>query len=290
MPSNQVFISYGRGDALNFAKKLAADLERRGGYRVFLDLESVEKGGLWEVRIERGIKESAVLLAVLSAHAVREQSVCRDEVVYALCEGKPVVPVRQDPDPRLRPPLLLARRNWVDFTADYEQGFHALLQFLGGDSSALRPPVLPTVTGLVPLDFGVEIARFTHGFTGREWVQDEIDRWLVQGSRRAMIIVAEPGVGKSAIAAWLSQTRSDVLGLHFCTQQNSRTRDPYEFVACPGQSFARPPARIRRGPGSAAPGGPSSRRQGSLPRADRRTGPQPAPAQASLPDRSGLAG
>lgn len=245
--SAQVFISYGRADAMGFAKTLAADLERRGGYRVFLDLESIEKGGLWEVRIERGIKESAVLLAVLSPHAVREESVCRDEVVYALCVGKPIVPVRQDPNPRLQPPLLLARRNWVDFTADYEQGFQALLQFLGGDGSGLRPPALPTITGVVPLDFGVEIARFTHGFTGREWVQHEIDRWLATDSRRAMVIVAEPGVGKSAIAAWLSQTRPDVLGIHFCTQQNSRTRDPYEFVACPGQPPARAPTGLCRG-------------------------------------------
>ena len=217
---------------MDFAKRLAADLQARANYRVFLDLESIEKGGLWEVRIERGIKESSVLLAVLSAHAVREESVCRDEVVFALCEGKRIIPLRQDPDPQLQPPLLLARRNWVDFTADYEQGFQALLQFLKGDDSALRPPALPTITGVVPLDFGVEIARFTHGFTGREWVHREVDRWLAQDGRRAMVIVAEPGVGKSALAAWLSETRPDVLGIHFCTQQNSRTRDPYEFVAC----------------------------------------------------------
>ena len=140
----QVFISYGRADAMDFAKRLAADLQARANYRVFLDLESIEKGGLWEVRIERGIKESSVLLAVLSAHAVREESVCRDEVVFALCEGKRIIPLRQDPDPQLQPPLLLARRNWVDFTADYEQGFQALLQFLKGDDSALRPPALPT--------------------------------------------------------------------------------------------------------------------------------------------------
>ncbi len=227
----QVFISYGRADALDFAKRLAGDLQLRACYRVFLDLESMDKGGLWEARIERGIKESSFLLAVMSRHALRVESVCRDEVVYALCEGKPIVPLRQDPDPLLRPPLLLARRNWIDFTADYEQGFQALLKFIKGDNSVLRPPALPTITGVVPLDFGAEIARFTHDFTGREWVQREIDRWLARDGRRAMVIVGEPGVGKSAIAAWLSQTRPDVIGIHFCTQQNSRTRDPYEFVA-----------------------------------------------------------
>jgi hypothetical protein len=46
-----------------------------GGYRIFLDLESIEKGGLWEVRIEQGIKDSSVLLAILSPHALRDESV-----------------------------------------------------------------------------------------------------------------------------------------------------------------------------------------------------------------------
>ena len=38
-------------------------------------------------------------------------------------------------------------------------------------------------------------------------------------------------MGKSAIAAWLSLTRPEVVGVHFCTQQNSRSLNPYEFVA-----------------------------------------------------------
>jgi len=229
-PAN-VFISYGRSDALEFVKRLSGDLQQHN-CEVFVDLASIEKGGFWEVRIERGIKQSSVFLAVLSPHAVREESVCRDEVVFALNEGKRVVPVHQDPSLNLMPPLLLARRNWIDFASGYDQGLDALLRLLEGDDSALHPPALPTITGVVPMDFSVEIARFMQGFTGRDWLQQEIDGWLAKDGRRAMVIVAEPGVGKSAIAAWLSQTRRDVLGIHFCTQQNARTRDPYEFVAC----------------------------------------------------------
>ncbi|MBN1571332.1 MAG: TIR domain-containing protein [Acidobacteria bacterium] len=227
----QIFISYGREDARKFAKRLAKDI-RHSGYRVFLDLESISKGGLWEVTIERGIKESSVVLAVLSRHALLEKSICRDEVVYALYEGKPVLPIRQDPDPQIRPPLLLVRRNWIDFAASYQKGFSALLRFLEKDDSLLRLPALPTIAGVEPLDFSVEIARFTYGFTGRKWLCEEISQWLQKDNRRAMVIVAEPGVGKSSIAAWLSQSRSDVLGIHFCTHQNSRTLDPNEFVAC----------------------------------------------------------
>lgn len=55
----RVFISYGRADALAFAQRLAADLQRRGEHHVWLDLEGIEKGGLFEVGIERGIRESS---------------------------------------------------------------------------------------------------------------------------------------------------------------------------------------------------------------------------------------
>ena len=239
-PQQSIFISYGRQDAVEFARRLATDLQQRGGHKIFIDLDSIEKGGVWEVRIEQGIRGATVFAAIMTPHSLRETSVCRDEIVFALNEGKHVVPLRADPN--LKPSLLLARRNWVDFSVDYEDGLRTLLRYLHGDASALHQPALPTITGVVPLDFGPEIARFTADFTGREWVNTEIDKWLETNTQRAMVVIAEPGVGKSAIAAWLTQSRGDVIGIHFCTQQNSRTRDPYEFVASlVGQLHARLP-------------------------------------------------
>jgi tetratricopeptide (TPR) repeat protein len=204
--SRCVFISYAWKDALKFAKRLASDLRKRGGYEVWMDLQGIEHGGLWEVRIEQGIRAASVVVAVLTRHSVREQSVCRDEVVFAINEGKPVVPLRVDPDPKVKPPLLLARRNWIDFTHDYGQSLAALLRYLAGDQEALLPPLLPTVTGVVPLDFSLEIARFSAGFTGRKWLSREIDTWLANPKGRALVI-------------------------HFCTQRNTRTLHPFEFVA-----------------------------------------------------------
>ena len=46
------------------------------------------------------------------------------------------------------------------------------------------------------------------------------------------MIIGEPGIGKSAIAAWLSVVRQkQIISLHFCTDRNSRTLQPFEFVA-----------------------------------------------------------
>jgi len=230
--AHDVFISYGRADALDFAKRLASDLTKRGGYQVWIDLENIEKGGLFEVRIERGIRAADVVAAIMTRHSLREESVCRDEVVYALNERKPVVPIKLYTDPDVKPTLLLCRRNWLDFTQDYEEAFGALLEYLSGDNSVLMAPQLPTITGIVPLDFGPEIARLSAGFTGRDWLNAELGAWLEDPAGRALVIIGEPGIGKSAIAAWLSQVRGDqVVGVHFCTRRNTRTLDPLEFVA-----------------------------------------------------------
>src|SRR4051812_12277621 len=106
-----VFVSYARADALDFATRLAADLEPRAGHRAWIDRADIEKGGLFEVRIEQGIRAADVVAAVLTRRSQEETSVCRDEVVFALNEGKPLVPLRLDP--AARPTLLLARRNWI---------------------------------------------------------------------------------------------------------------------------------------------------------------------------------
>jgi WD40 repeat protein len=235
----RIFLSYGRVDALDFTLRLARDLQQHG-YFVWFDLEDIEKGGLFEVRIEQGIQQAHVVGAVMTPASVREQSVCRDEVVYALNERKLVVPLKAHPD--AKPTLLLARRNWLDFTAGYEPGLEALLRFLTGDEKALLPPRFPTVTGVAPLDFGPEIARYSAQFTGRAWLAAEIDRWLGRDGSRALVIVGEPGIGKSAIVAWLADKRQEVAAVHFCTQRNTRSLDPHEFVAAlVGQLHARLP-------------------------------------------------
>jgi sulfatase modifying factor 1 len=214
-----------------FAKRLAGDLQQ-SGHRVFLDLEEIRQGASFDVQIEQGIRQADVLTAVMTHRSLADDSVCRDEVVFALQSGRPIVPLRVVVDANLRPTLLLARRNWIDFSEDYRAGLESLRRYLAGDKSALKSPVLPLVTGAVPLDFSADIAKFSERFTGRQWLVKELDDWLARSTRRAFVIVAPAGAGKSAIAAWLYRTRTDVAGVYFCMQRNTRTRDPHEFVAC----------------------------------------------------------
>src|SRR3954465_8844335 len=40
-------------------------------------------------------------------------------------------------------------------------------------------------------------------FVGRDWILDEIADWSERGQERYLLLIGEPGWGKSALAAWL---------------------------------------------------------------------------------------
>lgn len=80
------------------------------------------------------------------------------------------------------------------------------------------------------MDFSSYIAEHARHFTGRQWVFSEINRWLAsaEGSRY-LIITGEPGIGKTAIAAQLTQL-CDLAAAHFCIARQNDTIDPLNFV------------------------------------------------------------
>ena len=77
------------------------------------------------------------------------------------------------------------------------------------------------------------------GFVGRKWLFDRIEGILDNRTKdlSAIIIIGEPGSGKSAIAAQLICSRSssllihnNVLGYHFCKHLDKMTKDGGKFV------------------------------------------------------------
>src|SRR5688572_13332539 len=66
----RVFLSYGQRDAAALALRLRDDLAR-AGYQVWQDAERIRAGWGWTDEIREGIRESDLLLALLSPHAVR---------------------------------------------------------------------------------------------------------------------------------------------------------------------------------------------------------------------------
>jgi WD40 repeat protein len=85
---------------------------------------------------------------------------------------------------------------------------------------------------LEPWDFTPLLAEKLKGFTGREWLFQEIEEWRAQGSMPVLLLVGEPGMGKSAIIAALVQRNlgSHVLAYHCCRSDTPATLEPGGFV------------------------------------------------------------
>jgi tetratricopeptide (TPR) repeat protein/archaellum biogenesis ATPase FlaH len=96
------------------------------------------------------------------------------------------------------------------------------------------------------IDFTSEIIERTIHFTGREWVFKIIDDWLANPQQsRFFLLKGEPGIGKTAISARLSQfsqgmlppkgisylTRNFLSAIHFCSVRNSLSIDPFVFTS-----------------------------------------------------------
>ena len=85
---------------------------------------------------------------------------------------------------------------------------------------------------LEPWDFTPFMIEKLKGFIGREWLFREIDEWCSNEPPAALLIVGEPGIGKSAIIAALvyRNLKDQVLAYHCCRTETPATLEPARFV------------------------------------------------------------
>lgn len=232
----RIFISYGRHDALEFAKKLAGWL-RQQGYEPWLDIENgIPVGSAFDMRIEMGISESDLLIALLSPHSLRPDGFCRNEILYAQALGIPIIPVRLAD---VVPPIQIISLNFVDAWKDREAAFKILSTLITEVVNTRQIPLRqweslhagqPWWTVYKPIDFHEELARHGGVFIGREWLFEEIRNWIANSNSRLMILTADAGVGKSAIAAQMT-ARLNVRGVHFCMRSNIESCRPKAWLS-----------------------------------------------------------
>jgi serine/threonine-protein kinase len=79
---------------------------------------------------------------------------------------------------------------------------------------------------LVELPFDQEIQRLTTDFVGREWIFGEINQWMNTSDETFLLLTGEAGIGKSATAARLIQTRDDIVAYNFCMSGRNTTVVP----------------------------------------------------------------
>ena len=246
-PRTRLFLSYGRRDAAALANRLREDLEKLD-YEVWQDSRQIRAGKDWELEIEDGLRSTQVVIALLSPHAVRRStdskspdnvdSVCLDELTFArfATPPTPIIPVMAIP---CEPPFqvfrldYVAMTQWMQSEAEYRFG---LERMVAGIEAAIRGEPLPSRRWhhcLPVLDFAAQLHEKRQDFVGRQWLFDEIDAWRVSSTReRALLIVGDPGIGKSAFVAEMIHRNPDgqVLAYHVCRADDSETLRPSAFL------------------------------------------------------------
>jgi len=242
--SPRVFLSYGVWDASEIAERLRRDLMARG-YEVWWDVNRIRAGLPWDEEVQTGLRNSQVLLALLSPQSVRRardagnptatDSVCLNEIEYAQRACKiPIVPVQVV---SCEAPLLIYRlhqinfRRWRESEATYQAGLN---QICAGIEAALcgETPERPWSPSLEPWDFAPFLLEKRNHFTSRKWLFRDLDEWRRKEAPPALLITGEPGIGKSAIVAALvdENPEGQVLAYHCCRADTPATLEPARFV------------------------------------------------------------
>jgi hypothetical protein len=235
----RAFLSYGWQDNAALVRRVKEDLERKG-WEAWQDKDRIEGGDAFAAEIEDGLRWCDVVVAFMGPHSTRRagdadstdrrDSICQRELSMADAvkgHGRtvPVMAVA------CSPPLLLQGLDYVDMTgcpADQGRYVTAFVKLLDALEDALDGKVRYRAWyhNLRPLDFRSTLAEKSLGFHGRGWLFREIDRWRESGATQSLMILGDPGVGKSAIAATLVLNEPRVVGHFFCRHDESTTLSP----------------------------------------------------------------
>ena len=241
----RLFLSYGVHDASELAERLRRDLTARG-YQVWQDVNRIRAGLPWDEEVQTGLRNSQVLLALLSPQSVRRardagnptatDSVCLDEIEYAQRACKiPIVPVQVV---SCEAPFLIFRlhqinfRYWRESEATYQAGLNQICAAIAEAIQSRKSPERLWTPSLEPWDFAPFLLEKRNHFTGRQWLFRDLDEWRRKETPPALLITGEPGIGKSAIVAALvhENREGQVLAYHCCRADTPATLEPARFV------------------------------------------------------------
>jgi hypothetical protein len=119
------FLSYARADqtiALRFADDLIAT-----GASVWVDQYDIHPSQHWDRAVETAVRACQGLIVMLSPRSAASPNVA-DEVAVAIDDGKAVIPILIEP---CKPPLRMARMQFIDATQDYQTALAKCLAVLG---------------------------------------------------------------------------------------------------------------------------------------------------------------
>lgn len=119
------FLSYARADqvvSLRFADDLIA-----AGASVWVDQYDIHPSQHWDRAVETAVRGCQGLIVMLSPRSAASPNVA-DEVSVAIDDGKTVIPILIEP---CKPPLRMARMQFIDATKDYQKALAKCLTAIG---------------------------------------------------------------------------------------------------------------------------------------------------------------
>ena len=239
-----VFFSYPHGEDEELVRLFVDALSRRG-HKVLTDWMFIKDWDDWRGRITACIHQSQLAVAFLSAHALREGGVCRNEiaiasnrlgVVYAMLlergiEDSIPPPLRdlQWPDLSGWKDIRAGKVPGVEWSGWYARRLKDTIDKLEGEEAGeLVSEFQALLQVLRPATFESRFAQHLPDFVGRDWVFEAYDDWLLRVPQsRLLRIEGGPGMGKTALAVQLASRRRDsVLASWFCQIGSSELGRP----------------------------------------------------------------
>lgn len=239
----EVFFSYGHDYNKELVVLFQADLEKRG-HKVWFDAKDIGVWDDWKGRITRGIDSSELAIAFMSAHSIRENGVCQNEIAIAMNRFGTVYPVLLEAGIENDVPVTVRHLQWpdlsqwkaikegrvpgLDWNRWYEEKLISLVEKLEGEATDFADETNVLRKTLQPASFEAKISQHVPGFVGREWIFEAYNAWVDrQPESRLFWIKAGPGVGKSAIAANLAhRKRAAIAASWFCDAKSSELKNP----------------------------------------------------------------
>lgn len=245
----RIFLSYGHDDNEELVRLIKADLEKRG-HDVWFDKNEIKSGDEWRRSITDGILGSNRVLSFLSKHSTRDPGVCRDEIAIAIgVKGGNIQTILVESEQEVQPPVNIGHIQWLDMhiwhekrttnAAEWEQWYKSKLAEIvhvveSDETRRFAGEIEKLSDYLKPIKSDARIySLLKKGFYGRDWLFDAVEKWRQNTTHESRLfwIMGDPGIGKSAFAAQLTHTRSDiVIAAQFCEWDKPDHRDARRVV------------------------------------------------------------